>query len=147
MDSIDNMSKLIQVMACQPIGYKPIHEPMMTKYNDISSTRKDCLTFVWMTRYATVSQSGFRFILMRCLFKGLITSQSILMKVPLQWRHTEHNGVSNHHRLECLLNRLFRRRSMEISKLHVTGLYEGDSLVIGWFPAQRASNAENVSIW
>ena len=29
----------------------------------------------------------------------------------LQWRHNERDGVSNHRRLECLLNRLFRRRS------------------------------------
>ena len=29
---------------------------------------------------------------------------------PLQWRHYERGGVSNHQRLDCLLNRLFRRR-------------------------------------
>ena len=33
------------------------------------------------------------------------------------------------------------------SKLRVTGLYEGNSPVARWFPSQRASNAENVSIW
>ena len=32
------------------------------------------------------------------------------------------------------------------SKLRVTGLCEGNSPVAGEFPAQRASNAENVSI-
>ena len=32
------------------------------------------------------------------------------------------------------------------SKLHVTGLCEGNSPVTGEFPAQRASNTENVSI-
>ena len=30
---------------------------------------------------------------------------------PLQWRHNMRDGVSNHRRLGCLLNRLFRRRS------------------------------------
>ena len=35
----------------------------------------------------------------------------------------------------------------EISKLCVTGLCEGNSPVTGEFPAQRASNAENISIW
>ena len=34
-----------------------------------------------------------------------------------------------------------------MSKLHITGLCEGNSPVTGEFPAQRASNAENVSIW
>ena len=41
----------------------------------------------------------------------------------------------------------FRRRSKKTSKLHVTGLCEGNSPVTGAFPAQRASNAKNDSIW
>ena len=40
-----------------------------------------------------------------------------------------------------------RRRSKKTSKLRVAGLCEGNSAVTGEFPAQRASNAENVSIW
>ena len=35
----------------------------------------------------------------------------------------------------------------ETSKLRVTGLCEDNSPVTGEFPAQRASNTENVSIW
>ena len=41
---------------------------------------------------------------------------------------------------DCLLNRLFRRGSKKTSKLSVTGLCGGE------FPAQMASNAENVPI-
>ena len=40
-----------------------------------------------------------------------------------------------------------RRRSKKTSKFRVTDLYVGHSPVTGEFPAQRASNAENVSIW
>ena len=47
----------------------------------------------------------------------------------------------------CLLNHLIRRTSKKTSKLRVTGLWAGNSPVTGEFPAQRASNAENVSIW
>ena len=65
----------------------------------------------------------------------------------LQWCHNEHNGVSNHQPHDYLLNRLFRRRSKKTSKLRITGLCAGNSPVTGDFPAQRASNAENVSIW
>ena len=65
----------------------------------------------------------------------------------LQWRHNGRDGVSNHQPQDCLLNRLFRHSSKETSKLRVTGLWEGNSPVTGEFPAQRASNAENVSIW
>ena len=65
----------------------------------------------------------------------------------LYWRHNEHDGVSNQWRADCLLNRLSRRRSKKTSKLRVTGLCEGNSPLTGEFPAQMASNAENVSIW
>ena len=40
-----------------------------------------------------------------------------------------------------------KRRPKETSKLRVTGLCEGNSPVTGEFPAQMASNGENVSIW
>ena len=36
---------------------------------------------------------------------------------------------------------------MKTSKLRVTGLCAGNSPVTDEFPAQKASNAENVSIW
>ena len=55
--------------------------------------------------------------------------------------------VASHQPRDCLLNRLFRRRSKKTSKLSVTGLCAGNSLVTGELPAQMASNAENVSIW
>ena len=47
----------------------------------------------------------------------------------LQWRHNELDGVYNHQRLDCLLNRLF------------------NPPVTGGFPSQRASNTESVCIW
>ena len=40
----------------------------------------------------------------------------------LWWRHNDHDSVSNHQPHECLLKRLFRRRSKKTSKLRVTGL-------------------------
>ena len=66
---------------------------------------------------------------------------------PLLWRHNEWESVSNHQPHDCLLNCLFGRRSKKTSKLRVTGLCAGNSSETGEFPAQRASNAENVSIW
>ena len=45
----------------------------------------------------------------------------------LQWRHNDHDGVSNHQPHGCLFNRLFRRRSKKTSKLRVTGLCVGNS--------------------
>ena len=65
----------------------------------------------------------------------------------LRWRDNERDGVSNHQPHDCLLSRLFRHRSKKASKLRVTGLCVENSLVTSEFPAQRSSNAENVSIW
>ena len=67
--------------------------------------------------------------------------------ITLQWSHNDHDGVWNHMRLDCLLNRLIRRRSKKTSKFHVTGLCEGNPPVTGGLTSQRASNAENVFIW
>ena len=80
-------------------------------------------------------------------------SESVLVyskgkhSTSLRWRHNRRDSVSNHEPYECLLNRLFRRRWKKTSKLRVTGLCVGNSPGTGEFPAQRASNAENVSIW
>ena len=65
----------------------------------------------------------------------------------LRWRHNGCDSVSNHQPHDCLLNRLFRRGSKKTSKRRDTGLCAGNSLGTGEFPAQMASNAENVSIW
>ena len=66
--------------------------------------------------------------------------------LALRWRRNGHGGVSNHQPHRCLLNRLFGCRSKKTSKLRVTGLCVGNSPGTGEFPAQMASNAENVSI-
>ena len=68
-------------------------------------------------------------------------------KKSLQWRHNERDGVSNHQPHDYLLDRLFRGRSKNAWKLRATCLCEGNSPVTGEFPTQRASSAENVSIW
>ena len=54
--------------------------------------------------------------------------------IALLWRHNERDGVSNHRRLDCLLNRLYRRISNKTSKLCVTGFCEGNPPVTGGFP-------------
>ena len=65
----------------------------------------------------------------------------------LHRHHNEHNGVSNHQPINCLLNHLFRFRSKKTSKLCTTGLCAGNSPVTSEFPTQRASKSENISIW
>ena len=61
----------------------------------------------------------------------------MISKFSLLWRHNGHDGISNHQPQDCLLNRLFRRRSKKTPKLSVTGLCEGYSPVTGEFHAER----------
>ena len=89
-----------------------------------------------------------------CIHGNRITTRKkynsiwVLGKInALQWRHYERDSVSNHQPHDCLLNRLFRRRSKKTSKPRVTGLCVGNSPGTGEFPAQMASYGENVSIW
>ena len=77
----------------------------------------------------------------------VLVSPGISENEPLRWRHNGRDSVSNHQPYDCLLNRLFRRRSKKTSKLRVTGPCVGNSPGTVEFPAQMASNAENVSIW
>ena len=71
--------------------------------------------------------------------------EAVLSAFPLQWRHNGRDSVSNHQPHDWFLNRLFRRRSKETPKLRATGICAGNSPQTGEFPAQMASNAENVS--
>ena len=65
----------------------------------------------------------------------------------LLWCHNGRDSVCYHQPHECLLNHSFRSRSKKTSNLRVTGLCAENSPETVEFPAQMASNGENVSIW
>ena len=52
----------------------------------------------------------------------------------LQWHHNGRNSVSNHQPHDWFLNRLFRRRSKETSKLRVNWPLWGDFTGDPWIP-------------
>ena len=133
------------------------HELSVTRLTALIS-RPPILSFRWLPE--TMWYHGHVFYMRRYSFKMGVTiiekyrqlSQSrnaikVHAEIQLQWRHNGRDSVSNHQSHHCLLNGLFRRRSKKTSKLRVTGLCAGNSPVTGEFPAQMASNAENVSIW
>ena len=92
-------------------------------------------------------QSGYPVYFREPHWKSMGLPKISRVTMTLQWRHNELDGISNHQPHDCLLNRLFTRRSKKTSKLRITGLCVGNSPETGEFPAPRASNAENVSIW
>ena len=72
---------------------------------------------------------------------------SLLQTNTLQWRHDRRDGVSNHQPQDCLLNRLFWRRSKKTSKHRVTDPCAGNSPGPVNSPHKWPVTRKNVSIW
>ena len=79
-------------------------------------------------------------------FTGIGAMATPVLFYTLQWRHNESDGVSNHQPHDSLLNRVFKAQIKQTSMIRITDLCEWNSPVTCEFPAQRVSNAENVSI-
>ena len=79
--------------------------------------------------YRTVTKCVRRGITLHC--PSLSDYQECISYISLQWRHNEHDGVSNHRRVHCLLNCWFWRRTKKTSKLRVIDLCGGNSPVTG----------------
>ena len=73
-------------------------------------------------------------------------SQSCGVIVTLKWRHNERYGVSYHQPHDCLFT-FIQAQIKETIKAPRHWPFLGNSPVTGELPAQRASNAANVSIW
>ena len=58
-----------------------------------------------------------------------------IKETTLQWRHNEHDGVSNHQRLDCLLNRLSANQRNIIAPRHwpLWGEFTGNR----WIPRTK----------
>ena len=64
-------------------------------------------------------------VMMICLppkVPSIVICLVFFSEATLQWRHNERDGVSNHQRIDCLLNSLFERRWKNTSKFCVVGL-------------------------
>ena len=108
-----------------------------------------CRQLIYFEAMGTFADDEVQILTFDCAYPNIIADSSLSRRrvKSLQWRLIGRDSVSNHQPHDCLLNRLFRRRSKKTSKLRVTGLCVGNSPGTGEFPALMASNAENVSIW
>ena len=132
-----NSCIFIQVNAFENIVWKMssvLSRPQCVKGIDNDNCHKKCM-LPWISYFHVPSNMS------------AVSLFRIRVNISLQWRHNECDGISNHQTHNCLLKSLFRCRSKKTSMLHVTGLCEGNLLVMGEFPTQRASNVEKVSIW
>ena len=133
-------SALLQVIAWRQTGDKRLHEAMMTQFDDAYTRHLiSDNTHSLISAYHELVGN----------YAHLITQWEYhpIIRMTLQWRHNERDGVPNHRRLNWLPKHMLRHRSKKSSTLRVTGLCEGNSPVTGEIPTQRARKAENVSIW
>ena len=150
-------------MACHLDGAKPLSEPMLEYFYwtfaaNCSGILIEIYTFSFKKMHFKMSFCRSLDVLIGTLWgestgywwfpsQRVRYEQPLCLLCSLHWRHNGRESVSNHQPHDCLLNRLFRPRWKKISKLRVTGHRAGNSPETGEFPAQMASNAENVSIW
>ena len=106
------------------------HKEQMDRDNIIKRTLPwifVILSFVFLA----LAEIKYDYIFIKTLHKAgklKYTAQALL------WRHNDRDGVSNHQPHDCLLNRLFWRRSKKASKLRVNGLCAANSPVTGESP-------------
>ena len=100
-------------------GWSYIQIPLHDKVYFVSGDKTRPIAVNWLWAYW-----------LACIYADLlftIRRSDWSIAISLQWRHKDHDSVSNHQPHGCLLNRLFRRRSNKASKLRVTGLCVGNS--------------------
>ena len=100
------------------------HRRLLQWQPRINRTEGQSILSIWKLRFPNMSPIMWR----------PLCCKSMKCRYALQWRHDDRSGVSNHRRLDCLHNGLFRCRSKKTSKLRVTGICEGNSPVTGEFP-------------
>ena len=83
----------------------------------------ECLEIFW--ELISHFEDSIWFAVQKHFWKSLIVFKIIDVQNTLQWCHNGCDSISNHQPQDCLLNRLFRRRSKKTSKLRVTGLCGG----------------------
>ena len=142
---VDKLS-LVQVMDWRRAGDKPLPEPMMTHFNDAYIRNPASVTLRWFPFDNTNMYFHFISFFATGMSQGAGIHSHARQK-HLQWRHIERDGVSSHRRLDCVLNRLFRRRSKKTSKLRVTGLFEGKCLNIMTTPGSLTAHRVESRDW
>ena len=124
-----------------------IYERLTAIYDEWPSERKERVNESYCRKgeyilYVSITRNLFHNILTH-LHQAPHISQIRLglpsVKNALRWQHNGRYSVSNHQPHDCLLNRLFRRRSKKTWKLWVTGLCAGNSSGTGEFPAKMVS--------
>ena len=101
-----------------------------------------------MITYSSCESKNFSNRGLRCIFRAAVSTRVRRIFV-MHYNDVKMSVVASQITSLTIVysNVYLIRRSKKTSKLRVTGLCAGNSPVTGEFPTQRASSAENVSIW
>ena len=123
----------------------------------VKKTAKSSITWEILSREMCLTLKSLLWILMSLLTETCVThvtwcmSESLTRDSRTPYKLCSHYEDVTMSTIATQFNSLrivySRRRSKKTSKLHVTGLCEGNSSVNGKFPAQRVSDTEKVSRW
>ena len=147
-NNFDNCSHAGAYMTTQgPVNHKhwhPNNKPQTSHLFRPPTSLLHPLALAYITKHMHYSEMSCHAPVYCDVLLGKQSQRMSHSEKTLQWHHNGHDSVSNHQPHDCLLNRWFRLRSKKTSKLRVTGLCVRNSPGTGEFPAQMASNAENV---
>ena len=104
---------------------------------------EQCISIPWYTSLSCNTSCAYKWLPITICAVSLWRHSNT---TSLHWRHNDHDGVSNHQPHGCSLNR-FQTQIKENIKAPRHWPLCGEFTGTGEFPAQRASYAENVSIW
>ena len=112
------------------IRWRMMNWTTICETHSLGNTTLSFLSFVWISLSQvayTAQKTTIQLISLHNCIPMLKKVLELNVIISLQWRHNDHDIVSNHQPHGCLLTRLFRRRSKKTSKLRVTGLCVGNS--------------------
>ena len=101
----------------------PVHT-IVRNIRDTSRTSSR-LHLLDLELFKDIDETGYYTKSLRQRTENAWYGSSLPLTITLRWRHNGCSSVSNHQAHDCLINRLFRRRSKKTSKLRVTGLCAG----------------------
>ena len=127
---------LLHLLEVKDIRYQPNYLSLLFELTDRSALQYDAVTFqikLNLLNYEGISKDRISLIRLTCQRPSIFqiyqtqwdgpmvryehklgwkgTRGTALQQETLQWSHNGHDSVSNHQPYDCLLNRLFRRRS------------------------------------
>ena len=126
-----------------PSEIHPSHE--LHKISLVLNTRFSCTVVVKFCTEHSIITAVFCTVILRDLSSRWALDGYLIPWISLQWRHNEHDGVSNRQPRLCYFA-VYSGADQRKHQSSASLAFVGNSQVTGEFPAQMVSIAENIFI-